>query len=268
MSVFRPVGRQRSCRTLPSLSPVCDARAFHNGDPLVPPSKRQKRMIYQPSEWFKGDNSIVTSSNSTTHGSPDSGQESTGSQLRVLARVAPFASMRRAITSAKVIAVAVVMLVAPVASSLLGGSTASASSQYSQMHFNSGLCADDPGYSLDWGTGLDQWTCVNQSNEMWVPILHSSSSDFMIKNQWSGLCMNVNGNSSLNGAAIIQWPCNYQGNELFYWMPGNNGHRLLRSTSSGKCINIEGNSLNNGARLVQWDCMPYYVNEWVDVVWP
>jgi Ricin-type beta-trefoil lectin domain-like len=128
---------------------------------------------------------------------------------------------------------------------------------------NSGKCLEVPGNSKTRGTQIDQWTCVNQNNVLWLWD-HTGPSEWVVRSGNStgnGLCLNVKGNSKANGAAIIQWPCDLSGktrNEVwspFYVGTANGyGWYQYQSASSKKCLSINGGSKANGAKLIQYSC--------------
>lgn len=133
---------------------------------------------------------------------------------------------------------------------------------------HSGKCADVPAYSTASGKWLDQWTCVNQSNERWYldpvgPI--GGVYWYRIRSASSGLCMNVNGASLSNRAAIIQYRCGAYTNEYFaFWRGGDvpTGYYLVQAFQSGRCLKVDGGSVANGAKLIQYSCA-YSPDEYV-----
>jgi Ricin-type beta-trefoil lectin domain len=128
---------------------------------------------------------------------------------------------------------------------------------------NSGKCLEVPGYSTTAGTQIDQWTCVNQNNVLWLWD-HVAQYEYVVRSGNStgaGLCLNVKGNSMANGAAIIQWPCDTYGNTknevwFLYTTKVANGYAWyeIESESSRKCLSINGGSKLNGAKLIQYTC--------------
>lgn len=141
---------------------------------------------------------------------------------------------------------------------------------YQLVFVSSGKCADDPGWSTTRGTNLDQWQCVQQSNEAWNfdPVTTDAYGNavYYVRNAYSGLCMNVQSDSTANGAAVIQWGCSISAHNGLWIFDSTNtidGHSVtrLRNYHSGKCLNVAGDSLNNGAWLVRYSC-GNYDNEW------
>lgn len=122
-------------------------------------------------------------------------------------------------------------------------------------------CIDDPNYSSANGTWLDQWTCVDQTNERWY-FFYAGTDPFngdyyWIKNKASGLCMNIEGASRDDGAHVIQWPCAWNTNEYFWpkTLPDNAyGYFVLMNVNSYRCVSVVDASKANGAKLEQWGC--------------
>lgn len=127
---------------------------------------------------------------------------------------------------------------------------------------SSNKCADDPGYSTG-NVRIDQWTCVNQTNEYWY-LDYTGGDGPRVYNGYSHKCLNVSGASKSNGAFIIQYPCsntlNMEWNVLDVLRNGVVVGYELQSLNSGKCVNVAGNSMSNGADLIQYTC-GYYFNE-------
>jgi Ricin-type beta-trefoil lectin domain-like len=127
---------------------------------------------------------------------------------------------------------------------------------------SSNKCADDPGYSTG-NVRIDQWSCVNQTNEYWY-LDFSGGSGPLVVNGASGKCLNVSGASKSSGAFVIQYPCsnalNNQWTVLDVLVNGQPIGDELMNVNSGLCLNVAGNSKSNGADLIQYTC-GYYLNE-------
>lgn len=120
-------------------------------------------------------------------------------------------------------------------------------------------CAEDPAYSTG-NVRLNQWTCVNQSNEWWY-MVPDGSQTWDVKNGYSGKCMNVASASKSNGAHVIQYPCSRAANSRWFWgyvkfASGHAGYVLVNANSR-LCLNVAGYSKSNGADLIQYTCGDY-----------
>jgi Ricin-type beta-trefoil lectin domain-like len=103
---------------------------------------------------------------------------------------------------------------------------------------NSGMMADDPGWSTAPGTAVDQWPATGGDNQSWVITASSGgySGDFTIASRYSGLC--------LSDAGVMFEPCAAVANEewqLTWTGPMNNGHRdaQLRGVASGEYLDSD-----------------------------
>ena len=129
----------------------------------------------------------------------------------------------------------------------------------SWIEFEHGECAEDPGYDTG-NIRIDQWQCVNQTNEWWY-MEGADSTTWYVVNGYSGKCMNVASASTSNGAFVIQYPCSYDANNRWAWQyvsfsSGHQGYRLV-NVNSGLCLNVAGYSTSNGADLIQYTCGDY-----------
>jgi serine/threonine-protein kinase len=129
---------------------------------------------------------------------------------------------------------------------------------------HSGKCIDVPGSSTSNGTQLDQYTCVNQTNEQWH--FHDVGGGYyQIRGDASNKCMDIADNSLLDSAKVIQGECGAHDSEYFRVL--DTGRRvpftyyLIQNVHSGKCLNVEGHSLSNNAKLIQWTCSNDFNNE-------
>ncbi|HEV2781584.1 MAG TPA: RICIN domain-containing protein [Actinophytocola sp.] len=129
-------------------------------------------------------------------------------------------------------------------------------------------CIDNPNYSTVSGTWLDQWSCVDQTNELWFLDYGFTAGGydfFRIRNAYSGLCVNIQGGSGADGAPVIQYTCGDYANEYFvFWADANvpTPFYWVQAYSSGKVINVTGGDDANGAKLIQYfRC--YCTNEYV-----
>jgi hypothetical protein len=118
----------------------------------------------------------------------------------------------------------------------------------------------DNAFSRDNNHQIVQWSCVNQSSQLWR-VQYGWTGLVFIVNQYSGKCLTVLGGSTDKGAAVVQYDCstaNYNGMWNFIRTtdptPSGGGGFLIQNGTSGLCLNIAGGSTANGARLIQWTC--------------
>ncbi|MEE1782163.1 RICIN domain-containing protein [Streptomyces sp. SP17BM10] len=167
-------------------------------------------------------------------------------------------------------------LLAPLCAALLTAAacvgatgTASAAGDTGEWLVNSSsrLCADAPGYSKHWGTHVDQWDCVSQTNELWIRQkvrTVNGKAYYLLKNTATRLCMNVDGAGHGNGAAIIEWGCmGAPDNELWHPILITDNSQEWVNLRSGKCLTVAGDADYSGAWLIQYDCGRHPNQIWI-----
>jgi hypothetical protein len=129
-----------------------------------------------------------------------------------------------------------------------------------------GPCFEVPGSSTIIGTQLDQYECVNQTNEKWY--FHNVGGDlYQIRNGATNKCMSIANSATFDGAAVIQWDCAPRDHEYFRVL--DSGRRqpstyyLIQNDHSSKCLDVESASVASGAKLTQWTCNKDFNNEQV-----
>lgn len=147
---------------------------------------------------------------------------------------------------------------APAAAS---GDSADSANAYWIKFYHSGKCADNTGFSIENGNLYQQWTCVQQSNQLWY--FESVGGDkFQIKNRFSGKCMHVVNYAT--GAAVYQNDCvgaAHAGGMWFFSTLGGTtprGWYVLVNWWGSQCLNVVNASRNNGAKLNTWHCSAGY----------
>ncbi|MFD8086416.1 RICIN domain-containing protein [Kitasatospora sp. NPDC059722] len=132
---------------------------------------------------------------------------------------------------------------------------------------SSQLCADAPGASTRWGTHVDQWDCVSQSNELWIRQkvrTVKGKAYYLLKNTATRLCMNVDHARRDNGAPIIEWGCNSSSdNELWHPILITDNSQEWVNLRSNKCLTVAGDAHDNGAWLIQYDCGRHGDQIWI-----
>jgi cytochrome c len=150
---------------------------------------------------------------------------------------------------------AALAIVAVTTGLMFAASPAQAATAYAHLtNVHSGKCVDDPNFATGNNVGMDQWTCVSQTNENWR-FERGSSNDLLIRNQSSGKCLTVLGGSTASGALIVQYTCT-TANKNGQWGTTDTlaGGYDIMNAHSGLCITVEGASSGNGARLIQRAC--------------
>jgi ricin-type beta-trefoil lectin protein len=137
------------------------------------------------------------------------------------------------------------------------------------QNYNSDKCIEVPGYSTQAGIQLDQWSCIDQTNELWRPYLNTSG-DYVFWNEANKQCIEVAGYSTANGAWEAQWPCapaSAAANFIYYpylFIGNMNGQSYYEWANiyTNKCLNVSQGSTANGAKIIQWACIPTAKDEW------
>ena len=138
-------------------------------------------------------------------------------------------------------------------------------------NYHSGKCLDVPGQSMANSVGLDQWTCVNQTNvkwslrfAYWTTTGQRIWATFRIVNNHSGKCLTVPGSSKTDGQRLVQYTCKSYGGDLdkagndVWWWILIDGLPMLQNSMSLRCIDVAGASMSNGAPVDQWTCVQGY----------
>ncbi|HKT21831.1 MAG TPA: RICIN domain-containing protein [Nitrososphaerales archaeon] len=130
--------------------------------------------------------------------------------------------------------------------------------------FNTNLCMDVRGYSLNNGALLQLYTCLpNQHNQQFylvtTPVLYL----YQIVAYHSGKCVDVKDVSLYDGAQIQQWTCLGLGqtNQLFMDVDAGGGYSYLQAWHSGKCVTFYYPP-TQGQDLLQNTCFSYSFGKW------
>jgi hypothetical protein len=123
-----------------------------------------------------------------------------------------------------------------------------------------GKCMDVRGPSTANGAQMQQWTCVNASNQTFSFSKKTDDNYYSIVAKHSGKCVEFNEGSLGNGGIIRQWTCDGGSNQLFRFLSIGGGKYLIQSRASGnRCVDSPYG--NNGGILHQWDCNANNVNQ-------
>ena len=125
--------------------------------------------------------------------------------------------------------------------------------------FNTNLCADVRGYSLNEGALFQLYTCLpNQRNQQFWLVTTPVAWLYQIVAVHSGKCMDVKDVSYYDGAQIQQWNCLGLGqyNQLFMDVDAGGGYSYLQAWHSGKCVTYYYPP-TQGQDLLQYGCYSY-----------
>lgn len=163
---------------------------------------------------------------------------------------------------------AAVVFIAPGPASAAAGFTAG---PYHLRFANSGRCLDDPDYTTVWGAWLDQWSCVNQTNEQWYFDYASDGSRFRIRGVSSGMCVTVGRvKQDPLGTLAVLFPCDPDRDQYFQLMydpttdtPPGVYWWFAPSSDTTLALNVMGGSTANGGQIILWP-RGAYTNEYID----
>jgi hypothetical protein len=119
-------------------------------------------------------------------------------------------------------------------------------------NLNSGMVADDPNWSTQSGTAIDQWPANGGDNQAWVISASGGASggDFTISNRYSGLCLTDPGTmqSGCGADSTEEWRLTWTG-------PMNNGHRhaQLQNVFDGGYLTVTSDSTSAATALTVTD---------------
>lgn len=157
----------------------------------------------------------------------------------------------------------VVGLALTATSVLFSASSASAASDVPDSKFRnakSQKCVAIPSNSEANGTAAIQWTCSNNTDQIWYAdwVPGGNGDRWRLINHYSGKCLAIGGGSSAVGAKAVQWECS--GNDDQVWVYDSIGR--LRNVDTGLCLAVPGSSESNGTELVQWTCTTNTDQRW------
>ncbi|MBQ4819162.1 RICIN domain-containing protein [Aquimarina sp. MMG016] len=110
------------------------------------------------------------------------------------------------------------------------------------------------------GANINQWQCVNQTNQKWT-FNAKGQGYYEIRNLNSNKCLDISGVSEDNGANVHQWNCHGRDNQQFIITAVGGGKFLITAKNSGRCLDIAGGNAANGANLQQWGCYDQNENQ-------
>jgi hypothetical protein len=112
-------------------------------------------------------------------------------------------------------------------------------------------CVDIQGYSVIGGGDAIQYTCYQQSNQVFWAEDHGEGR-LALRNALSGKCLEVTGGSVAAGAPIEQWSCTGSSSQLFLPVAAGDGLVRLVAQHSELVVDVDGDaSSDNLIPLVQ-----------------
>jgi lysophospholipase L1-like esterase len=129
---------------------------------------------------------------------------------------------------------------------------------YSLLVHKSGLVLDDPGFSTQPGTVLNQWTRNGGANQHWI-LKNLGGNVVSLINEASGLALEVAGGSTANGAPVDQAP--YIGSPSQQWRIESvgSGYYQIINVNSSQVLDVAAGSRAAGAAVGQF---PYHAAAW------
>ena len=141
--------------------------------------------------------------------------------------------------------------------------SASASSTFELVNYNSGKCLDNHS-STSSGTQMIQWTCWGGSSQLWTIWYQNNEGGgqwYVFQNAYSGLCLDVwQAASTTNGQPIVQYPCNANDSAQTFWRywDATCSNRWQLSAVDGRfaptnyMVEVYGSSQSNGGTVDIW----------------
>lgn len=124
------------------------------------------------------------------------------------------------------------------------------SGTYEIINAGSGMLLEDPGFSTNNGTDMDQWTGNSGGNQQWT-FTSLGNGQYKIINYYTGLALDVVGQSQSAGAAVDQWA--YWGGANQRWTIQNVGEECyeISNVNSSLPLEVQSQSLSDGGSIDQ-----------------
>jgi glucose/arabinose dehydrogenase len=130
---------------------------------------------------------------------------------------------------------------------------------------HSNKCLEVPGWSLEWGVHLGQWTCHGGDNQKWTGTFGHGYFEvhwnkFLMEAYGSNMCISVHGGFTADGTPVLSWPCDPNSVHRWYLMPDNlqvsAGSELRFAGNVNSCLEIYGGpaATHDGAEAAIWSC--------------
>ena len=166
------------------------------------------------------------------------------------------------ITLVAALAVLATFFVTPVASA--GTLDPNPGQYYHVKNDFSHLCMDVAYGSKFVGARIQQWDCLDISQENWrfdVVSTINRVKYYHLVNKNSGLCLDVPNGSTTPGVELQQWTCWSGDMQQWALVPAGGSSVTLKNLGSGYCVD-DKNWGGAGASLQQWDCNNLAVQTW------
>lgn len=145
---------------------------------------------------------------------------------------------------------------------LVFSTPANAADMYGQVeNVGTDKCLAVPNSSNANGTGLIQWTCNGNGDQLWLmEKVAGGNNDRYVIYAWPGSkCLAIPNSSTANGTQAIQWTCDANDSDQI-WIY-DSWHRL-RNLNSDKCLAVPNSSTANGTEVIQWICSDSLDQRW------
>lgn len=119
---------------------------------------------------------------------------------------------------------------------------------------NSSKCMDVSGGSTSNGTGIQQWDCNGNDNQLWRFVSKKGVYGQIELLNGDNMCLDVEKSQiGKNGAKVQQWECHGGNNQLWQLKRVGDSYQLINKRSK-MCLDVTDKRTDNGAPLQQWDC--------------
>ncbi len=121
-------------------------------------------------------------------------------------------------------------------------------------------CLAVPKASTDNGTLLIQWTCSNDTEQLWrlEPVTGGNGDRYAIRNSNSKRCVAMPDADTRQGIQAIQWTCSGDAEQI--WIHDSIGR--LRNLNSDLCLVVPKASTTPGTKIIQWACATSDDQKW------
>jgi hypothetical protein len=128
---------------------------------------------------------------------------------------------------------------------------------------SSGKFLDDPGFSEDRGTLIQQYDFNGGLNQQWE-IVDLNNGYYAIVNEWSGKVLDVPGFATDDRVQIQQWTFNGGTNQQWEFIyDANTDSYKIVNANSGKVLDIPGFSMDDGTIVEQFSDFDGANQRWV-----
>lgn len=116
-------------------------------------------------------------------------------------------------------------------------------------------CLDARSYGTANGTPIQQWRCLNGTNQQWT-VRPATGGSYQIVGRASGKCLDARGYGTANGTPIQLWTCLNDGaNQRWRFSQTSSGDYEVVGEASGRCLDVTGYGTADGAQIQLWTCL-------------